>query len=278
MGQLRAVASILVDRESTASWYDEPLLLSIWEVLTNSIIRKTSSTFSSFLTHLDQSRSTLRPANGAKRDHQHLGLSLLSSDRWVASQLGIALLRLHEQDEDWKAGFSILQHLHSFSLHYVKLSQPPSTLPPLLPSPPSPCCVALTAVNICLHVDQGLGSAMEVLRCPDWVGTTCMEELCRKTEMITTMAQKCLSVGALKDAGTCLDSVTSSKLLEKFVPLVTDLHNELLHVVLEARDMQFALRVYGAMRRVKLQCFPSVFSCLLQALCDADQVGYDHSG
>lgn len=265
------MASILVDSESTACWYDEPLVLSIWEMLTNSIIRKTSSTFSSFLTHLDQCRSNLRLADNGKRG-QCLGSSLLSSDRWVASQLGIGLLRLHEKTEDWQAGFSILRHLHSFGLHYVKLSQPPSTLPPFLPTPPSPCCVALMAINVCLHVDQGVSCAVKVLRDSDWVRASCMEELCRRTEMITSVAQKCVSTGALEDAEKCLESVTSSGLLERFVPLVTDHHNKLLHALLEARDLESSLRVFGAMRRVRLQCLPSVFSSLLRTLCNADQV------
>lgn len=271
MGQLRAVASVLVDMESTASWYDEPLVLSIWEVLTNSIIRKTSSTFSSFLSHLDQCRSNLRPADGVKRG-QHPGSSLLSSDRWLVCQLGIALLRLHEQNEEWQAGFSILQHLHSFDLCYVKLTLPLSTLPPLVSSSPSPCSVALTAVNLCLHTDQGTSSAMEVLRGSDWVEATCTEELCRRTEMIIAVAQNSLNTGMLEDVEKCLDSVSSEGLLEKFVPLLTDIYNKLLQAVLEARDMQLALRVSGMMKRVKLQCLPSVFSCLLQTLCEGGQV------
>lgn len=272
MGQFRAVASILVDMESTAIWYDEPLVLSIWDVLLNSTIRKTSSTFSSFLSHLVQCRSNLRPASGDKHG-QHPGSSLLSSDRWLACQLGIALLRLHEQKQDWQAGFSILQLLHSFNLRYVELSQPLSNLPPLLSSRPSPCSVALTAVNLCLqNVEEGTSSAMEVLRGSDWVGASCTEELCRRTEAIITVAQMSLSTGTLDDVKVCLDAILSEGLMEKFVHVVTNLHNKLLQASLEAHDIQFALRVIGAMKHAKLQCLPCVFSQLLRILCEADEV------
>ncbi len=206
MGQFGAVTSILVDLQSTTSWYDDSLVLSIWDILATSQAQKPAAAFSSFLNHLDKSRSSsFNPVNRGGKSGP--GSSLLSSDRWLASQLGIALIRLYEQKKDWHGGFSVLQTLHLYKIPYVKLSQPPSNLPILVFSPPTSCGVALMAAGLCLHIHHGTTSAMEVLDSSDWVEAVGEEEELQRLELILSVARCSLEGGMLSDAKICLDKV-----------------------------------------------------------------------
>lgn len=202
-----------------------------------------------------------------------LGSSLLPNDRYLVSQLGVALLKLSERNKEWNSGYVILHHLHRYGIHYVKLSQPPSPLPPLVPHPPSPCSVALTALNLCLHLDKETKSALEVMRGCDWVGPSDEVECDYRTEMLAALGQRCLDENMLEEVWQCLEAIISGVVAKKFVYLVTNLHNKLLQGILNSKNDQFALQVYRSMKNVGLQCLPSVFSSLLQTLCDTDQVG-----
>ena len=264
MGQYRAVASILVDLESTGSWYDDSLVLSIWEVVT------TTGAFSSFLSHLDQSRSNLTSVSKGKSGP---GSSLLSSDRWLASQLGIALIRLCLQKKDWHNGYAVLRTLHTFDIPYVTLSQPSSKLPLLVFSPPTPFTVAFMAANLCLHIiNRGTSSAMEVLRGSSWAKASNAEEAMQRVELIISVARQGLSAGMLMEVQECLEKVSDDSLPEKFAPEVTDLYNKLLLAVLEQGDTGLAITVYSSIKKGNFQCRPGTFTLLLKAICDTNQV------
>lgn len=268
MGQFRAMASVLVDIDTTTNLHNHLLVLSIWEGITNNNKPRKANAFSEFLTHLHHCRHSYDTSLPATP----LGSTLLPSDRWLVSQLGIGLLRLCERDKAWQSGFVVLYHLHKFGIHYVELSHPPSPLPPLLPVPPSPCSVALTAVNLCLHMNRETNSALEVMRGCDWVEATNETEHDQRTEVLASLAQQCLDSKMLEDAWQCLDAIDNSGIAKKFVHPITNLHNKLLQGVLNSQDHQYALFVFKAMRKVCLQCLPSVFSGLLQLLCDNGQV------
>ena len=182
------------------------------------------------------------------------------------SQIGIALIKQFETKQRWQDGFVILHHLHHYGIHYVRLSQPHSSLPPLTP-PPTPCSVALMAGNMCLKVGQ-LTGALEVMRGCQWVKAANMHELAQRTELLTTLAEKCLQANLIKDAWNCLEAVDATSVLKKFIHLVTDLHNKILQKALEEKDIDFALKVHQRMQVSKLQCLPSNLSSLLQVLCD----------
>jgi hypothetical protein len=47
----------------------------------------------------------------------------------------------------------------------------------------------------------------------------------------------------------------------------------LLQAVLDTQNHQYSLFVFRSMRKAGLQCLPSVFSGLLQLLCNNEQVG-----
>lgn len=268
LGQFRAVASILMDINPSVLHSDR-LVLSIWEAITsNSKIRKPNA-FSMFLTHLHQCRSSAVATDAAPP----LGSCLLSSDRWVVSQLGVALLKLCERNKEWQSGYVVLHNLHRFGIHYVKLSQPFSSLPPLLPHPPTPCSVALSAVNVCLHVDKETNSALEVMRGCEWVVPTNEAERDYRTEVLATLAQRCLDEERLDDAWQCLEAVERTEVANRFLHHVTNLHNKLLQGLLNNGNVQSAVLVFRAMQSVGLQSLPSVFSGLLQLLCSLDQVG-----
>ena len=256
------MAAILVSVQSTNSLYDSNTIHAVWKAVTSSPERAANA-FSNLLLHLDQFRSATVNAG--------IGKSLLACDRWLISQIGIALMRTCEQSQDWQSGFVILHHLHRYGVHYVNYSHPHSSLPPLMPYPPSSCSVALMAVNMCLHVNQITG-ALEVLRGCEWVKASRSDELEPRTELLCSLAEKCLESKMYQDVWKCLEAVEFCTVLKKFIHVVTNLHNKLLQSVLATEQSDFALTIYRGMRSAKLQCLPSIFSNMLQSLCDSKQV------
>lgn len=259
---------------AASTQHSDLLVLSIWEAITNNCKLRKANAFAIFLSHLHQCRqSALRDSDPTySAVAAPPGSSLLPSDLWLVTQLGIALLRLCERNEEWQSGYVILHHLHRFGIHYVRLSQPPSPLPPLLPTPPTPCSIALTAVNLCLHLERETHSALEVMRGCEWVEASNEIERDHRTEVLATLTQRCLNSKMLEDAWQCLDAIERGEVAAKFVHPVTNLHNKLLQGVLDTQNHQYALFVFNSMRKADLQCLPSVFSGLLQLLCDSEQV------
>ncbi len=267
------MASIVVNMEASASQqYSNDLVLSIWKAITGCSLRK-ANTFSSFLTHLNQCRYYAASSRQLLPQGQATPPCLLSSDQWVVSQLGIALMKVCEGSKEWNSGYVVLHHLHRLGVHYVKLSHPPSLLPPLFPCSPSPCAVAITAVNLCLHLEKETHSAVEVMKGCDWVGACSETERDSRTEMLATLTQRCLDEEMLEDAWLCLEAISKEEMARKFAHPVTNLHNKVLQGILESRNHQLALTVFESMKKTDIQCLPSVFSTLLQTLCDTDQVG-----
>ena len=266
--QFGAVAAILTNLPDSHETYSNKVLYSVWKGMVSTDQRAVNC-FRSLLASLDQYRT---PRSHTANDHHKPGSSLLASDRWLISQVGIALLKGCDQHQDWQSGFLLLHNFHNYGIHYVKLSQPSSCLPPFMPRPPSPCEVALLAVKMCLKMEQ-VGGALEVLRGCNWIEASNDDELNKRTEMLCSLAEKCLEERMLQEAWKCLDNIDSrGKVLTGFINMVTNLHNKLLQNVLTLRETSFSLTIYRKMKNGKLQCLPTVFSALLQHLCDKKQV------
>lgn len=237
--------------------YDSRTVHAVWRAI-NGSKQKPPNAFESFVTHLGHSHS-----NSLDRSSENM---LGPSDRWLVSQIGIALIKSYEKAKQWQSGFVILHHLHRFGIHYVSLSQPSSGLPPLTPHP-SPCSVALTAVKICLMVDQ-IPGALEVFKGCKWVKASNSEELHQRTQLLVDLAQKSLEFKMLQEAWKFLEAIDSCSIPKGFVNVVTNLHNKLLQNVLGLKQTDFALGIFQRMKSLKLQCLPSNFSTLLQNLCN----------
>lgn len=268
-GQFGAVASILTNLPDSSVTYSDKTVHSVWKGVVGTDQRAANS-FSSLVKSLDQHRAA--NSETVLAEPRKPGCSLFPSDRWLVTQVGIALLKRCDHEHDWQSGFLLLHNLHLYGIHYVKLSQPSSTLPPFIPHAPSPCEVALLAVKICLEAEN-ISAALEVMRGCEWIRTSVGEELGKRTEVLCDLAKKCLEGKMLQEAWKCLENVHSGgKVVAGFVNVITNLHNRLLQDVLMLRDTNFALIVHRKMRQCQLQCLPTVFSALLQHLCDKKQV------
>ena len=245
--------------------YENQIVHAVWKAITNST-QKPPNALSNLMLYLNQNRISVASGSAPPSG---LGGSLTPSDRWLVSQLGVALLKLYESNQQWQSAFVVLHHLHRYGIHYINLSQPTSGLPPLHPHP-SPCSIALTAVKICLKVQQVSG-ALEVLKGCKWIKASCPEELRERTELLVTLAQHCLKSRMFQEGWKCLEAIDTGALQTRFTAVVTNLHNELLQGILALKQTDFALSIYHSMRGMKLRCLPSVFSTLLQNLCEKDQ-------
>ena len=267
-GQFGAVASVLTTLPNSTRSYSRNTVYSVWKGLV-STDQRAANCFSTLLESLDQYRAAKSHSVSEQRKP---GSSLLPSDRWLISQVGIALLKGCDQHQDWQSGFLLLHNLHLHGIHYVKLSQPSSSLPPFVPRPPSPCEVAMLAVKMCLKMKQVTG-ALEVLHGCEWIKAANDEELIKRTETLCSVAEKCLAEKKLQDAWKCLDSIDcGGKVVAGSINMITNLHNKLLQNVLSQKETSFALTIHRKMKHFKLQCLPTVFSALLQHLCDRKQV------
>lgn len=267
-GQFGAVASILTDLPDSTDKNSCDIVYSVWKGIVSAEQRAVSG-FSNLVKNLDHHR-TAKSLPAMKQVKP--GSSLLPSDRWLISQVAIALLKTCDCHQNWENGFLLLHNLHFYGIHYVKFSQPSSHLPPFQTCPPSPCEVALLAVRMCLEVGQ-VDGALEVLRGCDWIRASSDDELRKRTDTLCNLTKKCLDVMKLQDAWKCLEKIVcGEKIVVDFVNVVTNLHNRLLQDVLKQQETSFALSIHSKMKHCKLQCLPSVFSSLLQHLCDKKQV------
>ena len=246
--------------QTSGANYDSRTIYAVWKAINNSK-QKPPNAFESLITYLGSSHSNLlnKPSETV----------LDPNDRWLVSQIGIALIKSCAEAKQWQSGFVILHHLHRFGIHYVSFSQPSSGLPPLTPHP-SPCSVALTAVKICLMVDQ-IPGALEVFKGCKWVRASNLEELQQRTQLLVDLAQKSLEYKMFQEAWKFLEAIDSGSILKSFVTAVTNLHNKLLQSVLVLKQTDFALGIFQTMKALKLQCLPSIFSMLLQNLCNKSQ-------
>ena len=240
--------------------YDSRTVYAVWKAINNSK-QKPPNAFESFITYLGSSHS-----NSLNKPSETV---LDPNDRWLVSQIGIALIKSCAEAKQWQSGFVILHHLHRFGIHYVSFSQPSSGLPPLNPHP-SPCSVALTAVKICLMVDQ-IPGALEVFKGCKWVRASNLEELQQRTQLLVDLAWKSLEYKMFQEAWKFLEAIDSCSIIKPFVTMVTNLHNKLLQSVLVLKQTDFALSIFQTMKSLKLQCLSSIFSMLLQNLCNKSQ-------
>ena len=260
-GQFGAVAAILVSMQCGGGVsYDDRTVEAVWKTVTNSK-QKPANAFASLVTHLSQSRAAGTPPAGSTSPP---GEPLMQNDRWLVSQVGIGLMRECERNRDWQNAFVVLHHLHRFGIHYVTLSHPTATLPVLRP-PLTPCGVALMAVKICLVVEQSTG-ALEVLKGCNWICASSAEELVQRTELLLRLTEHCLNSQMYQSAWECLKAIDGSAIQKSFVYAVTNVHNKLLQSLLTQQQSDFALRIYQTMSSAKLQCLPSIFTALLDAL------------
>ena len=199
-----------------------------------------------------------------------MGAALTPNDRWLVSQIGIALLKLSEVNQQWQSGFVVLHHLHRFGIHYVNLLEPTSDLPPLQLHTLSPCSVALTAVRICLMVQQ-IAGALEVLKGCRWVKASNSEELKERTELLVSLTEQCLQGRMYQEAWRCLEAIDSSAVQRNFTQVIANLHNKLLQGILTLKQTDLALSVFSEMHRLRLPCLPSIFSTLLDNLCETSR-------
>ena len=263
------MSSILTNLPDSTERYSNKTVYSVWKGLV-STDQGAASGFSSLVKSLDQHRAV--NSLTAVTESRKPGSSLYPSDRWLISQVGIALLKYCDRLQDWQSGFLLLHNLHLYGVHYVKLSQPSSGLPPFVPHALSPCEVALLAVKMCLKVEK-VDAALEVLHGSEWVKTSNGEELSKRTEVLCGVVKKCLEGRLLQEAWKCLENIDyGGKIVAGFLNIITNLHNILLQDVLSLRDTRLALDIHQKMRQCKLQCLPTVFSALLQHLCDKKQV------
>ena len=267
-GQFGAVASILTELPDSSEVCNSDTAYAVWKGLVSSD-QKPVIGFFSLLKSLDQHRAAkvLTPTESRKA-----GNFLLPRDRWLVSQVGLAILKSCDSQQDWDNGFLILHALHSHGVNYLRLSQLSASLPPFQPGPPSPCQLAMLAVKTCIKCGQ-VGGALEVLHGCDWIKASNDDDLKLRTEMLCCVAEWCLKEQKLQKVWECLDKVDSGgKILAGFVYTVTNLYNRLLQEVVTGKDPGLALKIHRRMKQCKLQSLPTVFSALLQLLCDSNQV------
>ena len=226
----------------------------MWRAISKSQ-QKPPNAFSSLLDHLSRSP----PHPGGTSD-----AALSPRDRWLASQLGIALMKTYADTQHWQSGFVVLHHLHRFGVHYISHSHPPACLPLLEPPPSTPCGLAAMAVTTCLMVNQTPG-AVEVLKGCHWISKHKPEELKERTQLLLQVTESCLETGLLKDCWKCLEEIHSSApSISKFFTKIASVHNNLLDTALREKEIEFALSIYRAMEAAGLPCLPGIFSTLLQ--------------
>ena len=231
--------------------------------------QKPVSCFFSLLKNLDQHRAAKLLAQAESRKP---GSFLLPGDRWLVSQVGLAILKSCDSQQDWESGFLVLHALHSQGVNYLSVRLLNASLPPFQPVPPSRCEVAMLAVKTCLKCAQ-VGGALAVLQGCGWIKASNDKDLKIRTEMLCSVAEWCLKEQMLQDVWKCLDNVDlEGKILAGFVYMVTNLYNRLLQEIVTRKDSGFALQIHHKMKHCKLQCLPTVFSSLLQLLTDQQQV------
>ena len=251
------MVSILSNLRGSNSTYDSDTVLAVWRAITESE-QKPANAFSNLLTQLK-----LTPPLATDG-------TLSQCDQWLSSQLGVALMKMYADTQHWQSGFVVLHYLHRFKIRYIANCEPFTPLPPFSPPPPpSPCGLAMTAVTTCLRVDN-IASAIEVLNGCEWIGTHSPKDREERTQLLATVAEKCLETSMYKECQKCLQELNSSSVKNRHFQ--ARLHNKLLESVLSASDVDIALSVYSDMNDANLPCVPRNFSLLVEKLCELEQL------
>ena len=251
------MVSILCNLRDSKSTYSTEVVMAVWRAITESE-QKPANSFSNFLEQLKLAQSQVKEGD------------LCPCDHWLAAQLGIALLKMYANIEQWQSGFVILHHLHRYKIHYTVNCKPFAPLPPLTPLPPSPYGVAKTAVTTCLKVGN-VEVAIDVMKECEWMNSCSAADQEERTQLLITVAEKCLEALKYKNCCKCLQELTAKGRL--FAP-VAKLYNRLLEAVLSANnvDVDLSMCIYRNMNNANFPCVPHNFSLLLEKLCDLLQL------
>jgi hypothetical protein len=257
-GQFGAAVSILRNlRDTSSSAYSNTVVHAVWSAVTNSD-QKPPNAFSSLLEHLAGPPSSSKSSD-----------SLPPCDSWLASQLGIALLKMYVEAEHWQSGFVILHHLHRHKIDYFSHRTPFAPLPPLKPLQPSVLGLARMAVNTCLRVDSP-DFAVRVMKGCQWARDCGPSERQAREQLVVTVAQRCLNSALYEDCYSCLQALDGVSTKNKRFTSVAQLYNRLLASALgrSKADVDLGTRVYQTMNASNFPCLPSNLSLLIAKLCD----------
>lgn len=254
------MVSILFNLRDSKSTYSADVVLAVWRAITESE-HKPANAFSNLL---EQLKLTQPPTKDG---------FLCPCDHWLVTQLGIALLKMYTDTEHWQSGFVILHHLHRYKIRYITNCKPFAPLPPLKSSLPSPYGLAKTAVTTCLRVDN-LVVAVDVLSGCDWLSSYSPEEHEERTQLLVTVAERCLEASMYEDCCRCLQELSCLSAKSKHFTPVAKLHNRLLENTLSASgsDVDLSRRIYSNMNNANFLCVPRNFSLLLEKLCNLLQL------
>ena len=241
-------------RDTSSPTYCNTIVRAMWSVVTNSN-HKPPNAFSSLLEQL------AGPASSSE--------DLPLCDRWLASQLGIALLKMYAETQHWQSGFVILHHFHRHNIDYFACRKPIALLPPLKPPHPSLFGLARMAVGTCLRVDSP-DFAVQVMKECQWASECSPGERQGREQLVVTVAERCLDSALYEDCYSCLQALDDLSTKNKRFTSVAQLYNRLLASVLDRSkaNVDLGSRVYHTMNGGNFPCLPSNLSLLLGKLCD----------
>ena len=254
-GQFGAAVSILHNvQDASRPTYCNAVVLAVWRAITNSE-QKPANAFSSLLEHLT-------------RQTAERGTPLSPCDHWLASQLGIALLKMYADSEHWQSGFVVLHHLQRNSINLFASRTPLAPLPPLKPPHPSLWALVRMTVTTCINMDS-LESAVSALRESEWAAGCTPGDNKEREQLLVTLAERCLNSALYEDCYSCLQALGDLSTSNRSFTSVAQLYNRLLTSVLDRNgpDVDLGSRVYQTMNDANLPCVPTNFSLLLEKLC-----------
>ena len=145
--------------------------------------------------------------------------TLSSMDHWIVAKIGIHLMLECAKHQDWYGGFQVLYCLHTYGIHYVVQQQ---TLLQIMAvsCQTSQCSTVLTAVNICLMLQNPTG-AIQVFSDCNWVKASDFLESCQRTEALVTLMDQCIDADMLECAVRCFEELVNSEPLPTYKQKIT---------------------------------------------------------
>ena len=128
-------------------------------------------------------------------DNQLSEGELTLQEQNLIGQVGVLMMMNAVAVENWQTGFHILYLLHQHGIHYVNNQ-----------SGWSPCIIALTAVECCLHLDIP-PSALEVMRGAQWVSSSIPSEKEKRDLVLEKLIKACLAKNELAGAQETLQAL-----------------------------------------------------------------------
>jgi hypothetical protein len=252
-GQFGAVAAVISNLPSIVLYTSKLLHGTL-----NALLNSSKDDYKAF-EELLNSLSLMR----CKKDANDNGLR--NHDLWLIGQLGVALLFYYTNKAMWNEGFRILHCLHLYGIHYVGLSQPHSMDPP-----PTPCAVALRAIECCLQVNQ-LSSIMQVLNGCQFISCKNDTDKEKKSKTLVLLTSRYQSEGSIKEALMCLKALLTDLPSQFDKTLISDLLVELIHMI--ETDKTFIKEVSNVVTtalKLKMTVSYESFSKLVNVLSTVD--------